>query len=325
MGIEGLGTYLRAKVPRAFVRRPLEGFRGSKMAFDMTLLVCEAFFRNQGDHGATLRDLTRWTTSLSALDIQPVFVFDGCTTGSKPRAHKARTEARKRAAEAADTAAVALQEGTLAVSSVGAALAASDQVARLRLRASMPTSDLMAAARALVAAHGAVASAPDDAERLVAHLVATGAVHHGVSKDYDTLAFGAPRVILRFPEEAPEEVVLATVLEGMGLPSLASFVDVAILAGCDFTPKIPGIGIVKGLRAIRQFGSIEAAVTHKGLPTPPADFDFAFARTRFQALPADTVTGIAPAAPVPAPASGGGGGGGAGHADARPDAAKDKE
>jgi flap endonuclease-1 len=321
MGIEGLGTYLRTNVPRAFVRRPLEGFRGSKMAFDMTLLVCEAFFRNQGDHGATLRDLTRWTASLSALDIQSVFVFDGCTTGSKPRAHKARTEARKRAAEAADTAAVALREGTLAVATVGAALAASDQVARLRLRASMPTSDLMAAARALVAAHGAVASAPDDAERLVAHLVATGAVHHGVSKDYDTLAFGAPRVILRFPEEAPEEVVLATVLEGMGLPSLASFVDVAILAGCDFTPKIPGIGIIKGLRAIQRFGSIEAAITHKGLPTPPADFDFAFARARFQALPADTVTDIAPA-PVPAPASGGAD---AGAADARPDAAKDKE
>ena len=266
MGVDGLGVFLRTKVPQAFSRRPLADFYGSSMAFDTTLTLYEAFHRNAGREAAALRDMQRWAASIKALDVTATFVFDGSTAGLKPRAHRQRAEARARSLAAAD--APGVSEG---------------EAAKLRARAAIPSSEFIANVQAAVGAAGSVTVAADDAERLVAHLVSTGAVQHGVSKDYDALVYGAPRLVLRFPEEHPEEVDLGKVLAGLKLTSLHAFVDVAILAGCDFTPKIPTVGIVKALKAIQGFGSIGAALAMHALPRPPPDFDYGFARRRFRA------------------------------------------
>ncbi|KAI8866237.1 hypothetical protein GQ42DRAFT_172870, partial [Ramicandelaber brevisporus] len=73
------------------------------------------------------------------------------------------------------------------------------------------------------------------------------------------------------------------VLEGLGLDRRA-FIDVCILCGTDFSPKIPGIGPVNALKLIKKHGSIENAIPHLKKP-PPADFDPEAARHVFTTAP----------------------------------------
>jgi 5'-3' exonuclease len=107
-------------------------------------------------------------------------------------------------------------------------------------------------------------------------------VDYAVSKDYDTLVFGAPHLVLDFPVAGDATVVtLATALEDLRLPNREALVDLAIMAGCDFTPKLPKVGPVTAWKAILAHGTIEKAQEARAVPIGPEGFDPDFARARF--------------------------------------------
>jgi flap endonuclease-1 len=112
--------------------------------------------------------------------------------------------------------------------------------------------------------------APSEAEAQCAFLARNKDVWAASSKDYDTLLFGAPR-LLRFltltgqeylPSQRrsrplhPELIDLAECLEAWQL-TRRQLIDVALLIGTDFNPGIKGIGPKRALKAIRQYGAIE--------------------------------------------------------------------
>jgi flap endonuclease-1 len=185
-----------------------------------------------------------------------VFVFDG-----RPPVEKAAEIARRRAVrERYETeAAEARRAGDLA-----AAYSKSTMTSRL-------TREMIADATRLLHLMGVpTVQAPSEAEAQAAHMARRGDVWAAASKDYDSLLFGAPR-LLRFltitgreflPSQGtsrpitPELIDLPRMLDELGI-SRAQLVDLGLLIGTDFHPGIKGIGPKKALALVTRHGAID--------------------------------------------------------------------
>lgn len=115
-----------------------------------------------------------------------------------------------------------------------------------------------------------VIQAPSEGEAQAAHMARSGRAWAAVSKDYDTLLFGAPR-LLRFltiggkeflPTKGvfrplvPEVIDLEAQLARWSI-TRAGLIDLALLIGTDFNDGVHGIGPKKALKLVQQHGSIE--------------------------------------------------------------------
>jgi flap endonuclease-1 len=116
-----------------------------------------------------------------------------------------------------------------------------------------------------------VVQAPSEGEAQAAHMARRGDVWAAASKDYDTILFGAPRLLRflgvsgkeylpsqgRFRPLAPELLDLEEQLASWQI-SRESLIDLALLVGTDFNEGVHGIGPKKALALVQKFGSIEA-------------------------------------------------------------------
>ena len=219
--------------------------------------------------GTPLQDSTGRTTShLSGLfyrttrliadhALQLVFVFDGA-----PPPRKADTIAKRRASRRrfeADRAA-ALARGDLAQ-----AYSKATMTSRL-------TADMVAEARQLLGLMGVpTVQAPSEGEAQAAHMAATSPrVWAAASKDYDSLLFGAPRLVRfltiggkeflpsqgSFRPIVPETIDLGALLAGWDIDR-EGLIDLAILVGTDFNRGIKGVGPKSALKLVQRFGRID--------------------------------------------------------------------
>jgi flap endonuclease-1 len=186
-----------------------------------------------------------------------LFVFDG-----PPPALKAGEITRRRAVKAA------FERGhaeALARGDLDAAYAKATMTSRL-------SRAMIDEARELLRLLGVpTIQAPSEGEAQAAHMARTGRAWAVVSKDFDTLLFGAPR-LLRFltisgkeflPSQnafrplVPEVIALEDELAGWRI-TREGLIDVAILVGTDFNTGVRGIGPKKALKLVQQYGSIGA-------------------------------------------------------------------
>jgi len=119
--------------------------------------------------------------------------------------------------------------------------------------------------------------APSEGEAQVAHLLSTGKVDYGASQDFDTVLFGASKLVRnltlsgrrklpkqqKWVEVAPEIIEVEKSLETLNL-NRKQLVDVAILMGTDFNQGIDGIGPKKGLKLLQECGNAEKALEKIG-------------------------------------------------------------
>ena len=199
----------------------------------------------------------RTTKLLADYSPQLAFVFDGA-----PPVLKAAELQRRRAvkAEFEKAHATAVASGDLAT-----AYAKATMTSRL-------TRDMVDEARELLRLLGLPSiQAPSEGEAQAAHMARSGRVWTAVSKDYDTLLFGAPR-LLRFltiggkeflPSKGtfrplePEMLELDAQLAHWGIDR-EGLIDLALLVGTDFNPGVRGIGPKKALALVQRHGRIEA-------------------------------------------------------------------
>lgn len=112
--------------------------------------------------------------------------------------------------------------------------------------------------------------APSDAEAQASFMASKGDVWAVASRDYDSLLYGAPRLVRNLgmqPTEflpskgvlktlEPELISLEDVTTGLSI-SRKQLVDLAIIIGTDFNEGLRGIGPKRALKLIGQYGSIE--------------------------------------------------------------------
>ncbi|MCL4517939.1 MAG: flap endonuclease-1 [Thaumarchaeota archaeon] len=113
--------------------------------------------------------------------------------------------------------------------------------------------------------------APSEGEATAAYMTTTGDADFAASQDYDSLLFGATRLVRnititgkrRVPNRTsyidvvPETVSLSEVLSSNGV-SREQLIDIGILLGTDFNPDgFAGIGPATALKLIKKYSRIE--------------------------------------------------------------------
>jgi len=104
--------------------------------------------------------------------------------------------------------------------------------------------------------------AASEAEAQCAMLCAGNKLYATATEDMDALTFGTPVLLrhLTFSEARKMpvmEIHLKEVLEGLGL-EMDSFIDLCILMGCDYLPKVQGVGPKTAYNLIKKYKTIEA-------------------------------------------------------------------
>lgn len=210
----------------------------------------------------------RTTRLIADYGMRLVFVFDG----RPPELKRAEVESRREAREKSE------EEYRAAVAVGDYKTAFSKAVMTGRL-----TSDGIADAKRLLDLLGIPwVQAPSEGEAQAAYIAARGDVWASNSQDYDSLLFGAPRLVRyitiqgeewlpskgRARKLQPEIIELEGLLQGIGV-TREQLIDLAILIGTDFNQGVRGIGPKTALKLIRTHGSIEGLSPEIVAKLPP--------------------------------------------------------
>jgi len=103
--------------------------------------------------------------------------------------------------------------------------------------------------------------APAEAEAQCAAISKAGIAYATASEEMDSLAFGSPILLRHFifslGKKAPiKETHLNVVLEQLNM-NMDQFIDVCIMLGCGLGEPIKGIGPVRALELMAQYGTLE--------------------------------------------------------------------
>ena len=275
-----MGVNFKDLIPKTQVK--LEDLGGKIIAIDAYNAIYQFLSIIRQPDGTPLKDSTGKITShlsglfyrtsnLVEMGIKPIYVFDGIP----PTLKAAEIERRK-------------QVKVEAVASYAKA-AASGDTAKMRTFAQAATSmkDYMQEdSRRLLELLGLPwVQAPSEGEAQAAHMTKRGNADYCASQDYDSLLFGAPKLLRnvtisgrrKLPSKnvyidiVPEVVELSKTLGECSL-TYEQLVDVGILIGTDFNPDgIKGLGPKTALKLIKQHGTLENALPHIKNATFPVE------------------------------------------------------
>jgi len=247
----------------------LAGLRGRTLAVDGNAELYQFLALIRLRNGMPLQDSKgRITSHLSGLfyrvtrliaehDVRFVFVFDGVPPALKAREVAKRRAVREKYQEEHDAALARGDEAT--------AYSKATMTSRL-------TREMVSEAKELLGLMGIpTVQAPSEGEAQAAHMAASSsAVWAAASKDYDSLLFGAPRLVRflsisgreflpsqgAFRPIVPETIELARLLEALHIDR-DGLIDLALLVGTDFNEGVKGIGPKRALKLVQQHGRIE--------------------------------------------------------------------
>lgn len=288
MGILGLSKLLYDKSPNAIREQELKNFFGRRIAIDASMSIYQFIIAMKGFQDGQGMELTNeqgevtshlnglFARTLRMIDegIKPIYVFDG--KPPKLKADELETR-RQKAAEAEKAFELAKDAGD------------DELMEKMSKRTVRVSRDQIEECKKLLQLMGVpVIQAPSEAEAQCAELVKKGKAWAVGTEDMDALTFGST-IMLRHlnisdAKKRPiAEVHLEEVLRTTGL-TMDQFIDLCILLGCDYVPKVPGIGPQKAWEGIQRHGNIEAFL--ESLDTTkhvvPPDFYYKEARAFFQ-------------------------------------------
>lgn len=263
-----MGVDLGSLVPCETVT--LRELSGKVLFFDGNNILYQFLASIRGRDGTPLKDargrvtshltgLLYRTANLVEAGILPVFVWDGAPPEAKLETIRQRRERREAAAKAAEE---AREAGDLETARTKA-----QQSSRL-------SSEMIEQADDLLGKLGIpTVQAPSEGEAMAAQAVEQGEAFALVSQDYDALLFGTPVLVRNltttqkrklpgkdeYVEVEPEIIRLEDVLETLGITH-EQLVGMATMIGTDFHPGIEGIGPKRGLDAIKEHGTLAAAI-----------------------------------------------------------------
>ncbi len=266
-----MGVNLRDIVPKTVIR--LEDLSGKSVAIDAYNALYQFLAIIRQPDGTPLKDssgritshlsgLLYRSTNLIELGIKPIYVFDGVPPALKEVEIKRRMKAKE---EALIKYELALKEGRV-------------EEARMYAQVTSSLKDYMAEdSKRLLDLMGIPwIQAPSEGEAQAAHVVKRGDADYCASQDYDSLLFGAPRLVRNvtisgrrklpgkniYIEVEPEVIELEHVLKECEITH-EQLIDVGILVGTDFNPEgIKGLGPKTALKVIKEHGSLEKALPH---------------------------------------------------------------
>jgi len=203
------------------------------------------------------------TTSLLREGVLPIWVFDGKPPERKTGTIRQRVLAKEKAEEAWQE---ALAAGDLETARKKAA-----QTSRL-------TRPMVEELRQLLAGLGVpFVQAPSEGEAQAAVMAAKGSVWAAASEDYDSLLFGAPRLVRGLAARGrggvspgAQLVDRAEMLASLGI-SEEELILLGIVIGTDFNDGVRGYGPKKSLKLVQEHLGFRATVEKVGLDPTEAE------------------------------------------------------
>ncbi len=280
-----MGVNLRDLIPPE-ARREISDLRelmGKVIAFDAYNALYQFLAAIRQSDGTPLMDRKgRVTSHLSGLfyrtinlvenGIKPVYVFDGKPPEIKRKEIERRRMLREQAAIKAEK---AYREGHI------------EEARKYVVQAARLTDEMVEAAKRLLDAMGIpYIQAPAEGEAQAAYIALKGDAWAVASQDYDSLLFGAPRLVRNltisgrrklpgkdvYIEIKPEIIELEKLLKNLGI-SREQLIDIAILIGTDYNPDgVEGIGPKTAYQLIKAHGSIDKVLKvlhHAKFPEDP--------------------------------------------------------
>lgn len=264
-----MGVQLRELVALVKVEVELESFSGRVITLDAYNALYQFLATIRQPDGTPLIDAYgRVTSHLSGLlyrtvnflerGLRPVYVFDG----KPPELKAAEIERRMKTREEAERKYVeALEKGELERARVYA-----QQATKL-------TSPMVEEAKRLLNLMGVSwIQAPAEGEAQAAHMAAKGDTWAAGSQDYDSLLYGAPRLVRNlnvtgrrklpgrdeYVEVKPEVIELNKLLKHYGV-TREQLVYIGVLLGTDYNPSgVKGAGVKRALKLVKEIREPEA-------------------------------------------------------------------
>ena len=259
MGIPNLIAFLRKKAPTAFRRAKPEDIQNKCVGVDLSITLYRgaAGAHKYGplSHLEVLLREVRWLLDWGC---RPVYVIDGVPPLEKAEEAQRRADIRNEVVRRLEAAPLQLQTDPEDASALAT-------VQKLQKQNVPLTTQMRLDSKALLDALGVPCiQAPGEAERCLAHLLKAGTLDVVLTEDVDVLVCGAPAYIKnsarlmyemddeeRSLDSCAEVVDLGAVLEGLEL-SYHGFVTMAVLAGCDFVPKLPRMGPATAWKHVKR-------------------------------------------------------------------------
>ncbi len=246
----------------------LESFASKVIAVDAYNTIYQFLSIIRGPDGMLLSDSHgRVTSHLSglfyrninflSLGIKPVYVFDGKSPTLKAAEVERRRQIKKEATIKYEK---ALAEGNM------------EDVRKYAQQTTSMQDGMVEDAKKLLGLFGIpYIQAPSEGEATAAHLTKTGLAYASASQDYDSILFGAKKLVRNFTnsgrrklpsrntyiEIEPEIIDTSKVLSDLGVTP-EQLVDIGILIGTDFNPDgFERIGPKTALKMIKEHGRLE--------------------------------------------------------------------
>ena len=251
----------------------IEGLAGRSVAFDGHNILYQFLAIIRGQGGEPLKDRDgRVTSHLSGLiyrnsnlmeaGMRVAYVFDGRPHEFKTRVVKERSQAR---VEARAMYEAAVKEGR-------------EEEARMYAqRTATISTDIVSDAKRLLTLMGAPwVQAPGEGEAQSSYMAMKGEVWAAASQDFDSLLYGAPRLLRnlsitgrrKLPRKnvyiriEPEMIELGGFLRDLEI-TREQLIDIGILVGTDYNPEgVRGIGPKTALKLMKRYESLEGALPH---------------------------------------------------------------
>jgi len=203
------------------------------------------------------------TTSLLEQGVLPVWVFDGKPPERKAGTIRRRIEMKEKAEEA--------WQEALAAGDLETARRKAAQTSRL-------TPSMVEELHVLLRGLGVpVVQAPGEGEAQAAVLAARGATWAAASEDYDSLLFGAPRLVRGLAARsrsgsAPGAQLIdrTDLLSSLGIDQ-EELIALGVVMGTDFNDGAPGFGPKRALKLVREHLGFEATMQKAGLDLSEAN------------------------------------------------------
>ncbi|WP_240938904.1 flap endonuclease-1 [Metallosphaera hakonensis] len=220
------------------------------------------------------------TVNLLEEGIIPIYVFDGKPPEMKSQELENRRKIKEEAERKLER---AREEGKI------------EEVRKFSQMTSRLTSDMAKESKELLGFMGiATVQAPSEGEAEAAYLNSKGLTFASASQDYDSLLFGAIRLIRnltisgkrKLPNkdiyiEIKPEIIDSSLLVKKLEITREQLIDIAILVGTDYNPDgVKGIGPKKAYRLIKTFKRIEN-IDKKELDPEMIKFDYKKIREMF--------------------------------------------
>ncbi len=267
-----MGVNLREIIP-AKARREVElkALRGRVIALDAYNALYQFLAAIRQPDGTPLMDSKgRVTSHLSGLfyrtinlaeeGVKPVYVFDGKPPEFKKKELEERFRRREEARERYET---ARKRGDV------------EEARKYAVQAIYLTQDMVADAKKLLDAMGIPwVQAPSEGEAQAAYIASKGDAWAAGSQDYDSLLFGAPRLVRNlaitgkrklpgrnvYVTVKPEVIELEVLLKELGI-TREQLILIALLLGTDYNPGgVRGYGPKTALNLVKSVRNVETVL-----------------------------------------------------------------